>query len=125
MGFCFSWYRKARNDNLIVMDACCEAKSEEIEKLKADHKKVLKIVLTINVLLFIVEVTAGFVAHSTALLAERHHGQPFGFGCGRRRFLFQGGLARRCSGRSHRRTVFPDRARGLKRVGPRVSRAPA
>ena len=36
------------------MDACCEAKSEEIEKLKADHKKVLKIVLTINVLLFIV-----------------------------------------------------------------------
>src|SRR2546425_872737 len=52
MGFCFSWYRKARNDNLIVMDACCEAKSEEIEKLKADHKKVLKIVLTINVLLF-------------------------------------------------------------------------
>src|SRR6266571_6835908 len=70
MGFCFSWYRKARNDNLIVMDACCEAKSEEIEKLKADHKKVLKIVLTINVLLFIVEVTAGFVAHSTALLAD-------------------------------------------------------
>src|SRR5438093_12832222 len=70
MGFCFSWYRKARNDNLIVMDACCEAKSEEIEKLKADHKKVLKIVLTINVWLFIVEVTAGFVAHSTALLAD-------------------------------------------------------
>ena len=191
------------------MDACCEAKSEEIEKLKADHKKVLKIVLTINVLLFIVEVTAGFVAHSTALLADsldmfgdalvygfslyvlwrtteskamaamlkgaimavfgiavlgeaiykmvagivpaaetmgiigalvllgnglcflllfRHRSDDLNMRstwlCSRR-FLFQGGLARRCSGRSHRRTVFPDRARGLKRVGPRVSRAPA
>jgi cation diffusion facilitator family transporter len=52
------------------MDACCEAKSAEIEKLRADHKKVLMVVLAINVTLFIVEVIAGLLAHSTALLAD-------------------------------------------------------
>jgi len=52
------------------MDACCEAKTAEIETLRANHKKVLKTVLAINLLLFIVEVTAGLLAHSTALLAD-------------------------------------------------------
>jgi len=52
------------------MDACCEAKAAEIETLRANHKKVLKTVLAINLLLFIVEVTAGLLAHSTALLAD-------------------------------------------------------
>jgi cation diffusion facilitator family transporter len=52
------------------MDSCCESKSEELELLKAGHKKVLQIVLVINVVLFIVEVTAGLLANSTALLAD-------------------------------------------------------
>jgi cation diffusion facilitator family transporter len=52
------------------MDACCEFKAEELERLKARHKNVLKTVLTINVVLFVVEITAGILAHSTALLAD-------------------------------------------------------
>ena len=52
------------------MDECCEAKTVEIERLKAGHRKVLQVVLGINVVLFIVEVTAVVLAHSTALLAD-------------------------------------------------------
>src|SRR4030095_1722452 len=52
------------------MDACCEAKSVEIDKLRNEHKRVLTVVLFINVILFIVEVIAGLLAHSTALLAD-------------------------------------------------------
>lgn len=52
------------------MDACCESKSNEIEKLREDHSRVLKVVLAINGVLFVVEVIAGLLAHSTALLAD-------------------------------------------------------
>ena len=52
------------------MDACCEAKAEELTALRDKHKKVLTIVLVINALLFIVEAAAGLLAHSTALLAD-------------------------------------------------------
>ncbi len=52
------------------MDTCCEDKSTEIESLKATHKRVLIAVLTINAVLFFVEVIAGWIAHSTALLAD-------------------------------------------------------
>jgi len=52
------------------MDACCEAKSDELSQLRANHKKVLQIVLLINAILFVVELTAGLLAHSTALLAD-------------------------------------------------------
>ena len=52
------------------MDACCESKTEELSKLRAGHKKVLQIVLGINAVLFAVELTAGLLAHSTALLAD-------------------------------------------------------
>jgi len=52
------------------MDACCEAKATDILGLKASHKVVLVTVLTINAVLFFVEVIAGLLAHSTALLAD-------------------------------------------------------
>src|SRR5439155_287452 len=107
MGFCFSWYRKARNDNLIVMDACCEAKSEEIEKFKADHKKVLKIVLTLNVLLFIVEVTAGFVAPSTALRADDLNMRSTWL-CSRNDIMANLSVLVAAGGVSYFRTVWPD-----------------
>ncbi len=52
------------------MDDCCEHKAEEISTFRADHRNVLVIVLAINAALFVVEATAGLVAHSTALLAD-------------------------------------------------------
>jgi cation diffusion facilitator family transporter len=52
------------------MDACCEAKETELQKLKENHSRVLKVVLAINAILFVVELIAGLLAHSTALLAD-------------------------------------------------------
>lgn len=52
------------------MDACCEAKEAELQKLKEKHSRVLKIVLAINAILFVIELIAGLLAHSTALLAD-------------------------------------------------------
>ena len=52
------------------MDACCDTKAEELNTLRDKHRKVLILVLAINVVLFIVEAIAGFLVHSTALLAD-------------------------------------------------------
>jgi cation diffusion facilitator family transporter len=52
------------------MDACCDAKAQELETLRGKHRKVLIVVLAINAVLFIVEAAAGLLAHSTALLAD-------------------------------------------------------
>ncbi len=52
------------------MDACCETKAEELNSLRDKHRKALILVLAINAVLFIVEAIAGFLAHSTALLAD-------------------------------------------------------
>ena len=52
------------------MDACCETKGEEIQALRDKHRNVLTVVLIINAVLFVVEVIAGLLAHSTALLAD-------------------------------------------------------
>ena len=52
------------------MDACCEAKEEELRTLRGKHKNVLTIVLVVNAVLFVVEASAGVLAHSTALLAD-------------------------------------------------------
>lgn len=52
------------------MDACCEAKEQELRILRGEHKKILTIVLVINAVLFMVEAAAGWLAHSTALLAD-------------------------------------------------------
>ena len=52
------------------MDACCEAKEQELRTLRGKQKGVLTLVLVINAVLFIVEAAAGLLAHSTALLAD-------------------------------------------------------
>jgi cation diffusion facilitator family transporter len=52
------------------VDACCEAKEEELRTLRGKHKNVLTIVLVVNAVLFVVEAAAGVLAHSTALLAD-------------------------------------------------------
>jgi len=52
------------------MASCCEDKSCEITALRASHARVLWIVLGINAVMFVVEGTAGLLAHSTALLAD-------------------------------------------------------
>ena len=52
------------------MADCCEDKSCEIEALRANHARVLWIVLVINAVMFFVEGGAGLLAHSTSLLAD-------------------------------------------------------
>jgi cation diffusion facilitator family transporter len=52
------------------MDSCCRIESIDAHQLEAARKRVLQAVLAINAALFIVEVIAGLVAHSTALLAD-------------------------------------------------------
>jgi len=52
------------------MDACCEAKEQELRTLRGKQKGVLTLVLIINALLFVIEAAAGLLAHSTALLAD-------------------------------------------------------
>ena len=52
------------------MDACCEAKEQELRTLRGKQKGVLTLVLIINAVLFVVEAAAGLLAHSTALLAD-------------------------------------------------------
>ncbi len=49
---------------------CCEKKICEITVLRDKHKRVLWIVLALNGIMFFVEGIAGWVAHSTALLAD-------------------------------------------------------
>lgn len=52
------------------MVSCCEDKSCEITNLVNKHRRVLQIVLTINVVIFLVEGVAGIFAHSTSLMAD-------------------------------------------------------
>ena len=52
------------------MGNCCEDKSCEITALRANHARVLWIVLVINAAMFIVEGSTGLLAHSTSLLAD-------------------------------------------------------
>ncbi len=52
------------------MDNCCEDKVEELKRLRLSQGRVLKIVLAINAIMFLVEMTAGFFARSTALQAD-------------------------------------------------------
>jgi cation diffusion facilitator family transporter len=52
------------------MDACCESKTAELSRLRSAHKSVLQLVLGINATLFVVELAAGLLAHSTALLGD-------------------------------------------------------
>jgi cation diffusion facilitator family transporter len=52
------------------MDSCCEKKADELAMLKSAQAKVLYIVLAINAVMFIVEFGSGWLARSTALLAD-------------------------------------------------------
>ncbi|MGL3822244.1 cation transporter [Sphingopyxis sp. R3-92] len=53
-------------------DDCCSAKEDEIAALgaHADIRRVLQIVLVINLVMFVAEFTAGVFARSTALMAD-------------------------------------------------------
>lgn len=52
------------------MNHCCETKTDELALLRGRQARILKIVLAINALMFLVEITAGILARSTALLAD-------------------------------------------------------
>lgn len=52
------------------MTSCCEDKSCEITAMRANHSRVLWIVLAINAAMFLVEGVAGLLANSTSLLAD-------------------------------------------------------
>jgi cation diffusion facilitator family transporter len=52
------------------MASCCEDKSCELAAMRANHGRVLWIVLVVNAAMFFVEGTAGLLAHSTSLLAD-------------------------------------------------------
>ncbi len=52
------------------MSDCCNDKGCELEALRGRQGSVLKIVLVINAVMFLIEGTAGLLAHSIALLAD-------------------------------------------------------
>lgn len=52
------------------MANCCEDKSCEITALREKHRRVLQIVLIVNMIMFAVESISGWMAHSTSLLAD-------------------------------------------------------
>ena len=52
------------------MDDCCNAKEAELRNLPLRQKKVLKVVLVINLAMFFIEGGYSFFAHSTALFAD-------------------------------------------------------
>ncbi len=52
------------------MSECCSDKGCELEALRGRQGSVLKTVLVINAVMFLVEGTAGLLAHSIALLAD-------------------------------------------------------
>lgn len=52
------------------MSDCCSNVACEIEKLQARQSKTLKAVLAINLVMFVVEFSAGLIAASTALMAD-------------------------------------------------------
>ncbi len=52
------------------MDQCCEAKAEELVALRDSQRRVLAVVLVVNIAMFCVEFGAGVLSGSTALLAD-------------------------------------------------------
>jgi len=53
-----------------MMADCCNDKSCEIEALRARQSSTLKIVLAINAVMFLVELTAGLISGSVSLVAD-------------------------------------------------------
>jgi cation diffusion facilitator family transporter len=52
------------------MADCCNDKACEIEALRGRQSATLKIVLAINAVMFVVELTAGLIGHSVSLVAD-------------------------------------------------------
>lgn len=52
------------------MDNCCVEKASALEKLRGRQSATLRIVLILNVALFVIELIAGLIAGSVALLAD-------------------------------------------------------
>jgi Co/Zn/Cd efflux system component len=52
------------------MTDCCSEKESAIEALQARQSATLKLVLAINAVMFVVELTSGLLARSTALLSD-------------------------------------------------------
>ena len=52
------------------MSNCCEEKSCEVTALRERHSRVLWIVLAVNAVMFVIELAAGVVGRSSALLAD-------------------------------------------------------
>lgn len=52
------------------MDDCCSGKSDELLLLKAKQAHILKIVMAINLLMFLVEFGSAWLASSTSLMAD-------------------------------------------------------
>jgi cation diffusion facilitator family transporter len=52
------------------MDNCCQDKAGELERLREQQSKVLWVVLVINAVMFLFEISAGILAGSVALLAD-------------------------------------------------------
>ncbi len=55
-----------------MSDHCCHAKGEDLARMsrRADIRRVLIIVLAINMAMFVLEFTAGIIAQSAALMAD-------------------------------------------------------
>ena len=52
------------------MGSCCQDKGCALDALRERQGRTLKLVLAVNVLLFVVELTAGILASSTSLMAD-------------------------------------------------------
>ncbi len=52
------------------MDQCCEAKAEELVALRDSQRRVLAVVLVVNIAMFCIEFGAGLLSGSTAVLAD-------------------------------------------------------
>jgi cation diffusion facilitator family transporter len=52
------------------MADCCSGKACEVEALRGRQSSTLKIVLAINAVMFVVELTAGLLGHSVSLVAD-------------------------------------------------------
>lgn len=50
--------------------SCCENKSSELVKLREKQANVLRIVMAVNLAMFVIEFTSGFFARSTALMGD-------------------------------------------------------
>lgn len=52
------------------MKSCCENKELELAVLRKEQGRILKIVLAINLIMFFVEFSAGWISQSSALMAD-------------------------------------------------------